>query len=132
MPNGAVASSATHDQELAEGPQPRGARHESETLPRGSHRLASVDHKLLVQAIVTAFMSYDHASDADVDPDWAVKIMENLVDTLNQLSDVDRALFRADLRSLADDLDDDPFYAPWRNYYGDFPRLIGWDEPSQA
>ena len=91
-----------------------------------------MDHKVLVQAIVTAYMGYDRASDADVNPDWALKMMEDLVDTLSQLPDEDRALFRADLESLTDELEVDPFYDQWRTDYGDFPRLIGWDEPIQA
>jgi len=67
---------------------------------------------VLVQAIATAFMSYDQSSDADVRPDWAVKIMEDLAHTLSQLSDDDRKQFRADLEALAADLSADPFYDP--------------------
>lgn len=87
-----------------------------------------MDHKVLVQAIVTAFMSYEHASETDVHPDWAVKIMEDLAATLNELSEDDRAVFRSDLESLAADLDDDPLYDPWRDFYRDLPRFIGWDD----
>ena len=93
--------------------------------------LISVDHKVLVEAIATAFISYDQSSDAEVDPDWAVKIMENLVHTLSQLSDEDRAQFRADLDDLAADLPAEPFYDRWRNWYRDLPALMGWDEPNR-
>lgn len=90
-----------------------------------------MDHKVLVGAIATAIMSYDQSSDTDVDPDWAVKSMEDLVHTLNQLSDDDRAQFRADLEALAADLPADPFYDRWRNSYRDLPGLMRWDEPTQ-
>ncbi|MEQ7011350.1 hypothetical protein ABN028_34810 [Actinopolymorpha sp. B17G11] len=82
-------------------------------------------HKVLVEAIATASMSYDQSSDADVDPDWAVKIMEDLVHTLSQLSDDDRAQFRADLEALAADTPADPFYDRWRYWYRDLPGLMG-------
>lgn len=90
--------------------------------------LTSVDHKVLVEAIATAFMSYDHASDADVDPDWAVKIQENLADTMDKLSHADRAQFREDLEALAADLPADPVYDHRRNYYRALPFFLGWDE----
>ena len=91
--------------------------------------LLCVDHKVLVEAIATAFMSYDHAGDADVDPDWAVKMGENLAATMNKLSDDDRAEFREDLEALAADLPAGPFYDRWRNYYRALPGSLGWDEP---
>lgn len=39
-------------------------------------------------------------------------------------------MFRADLESLAADLDHDPFYDRWRDFYRDLPRFIGWDDDS--
>lgn len=96
-----------------------------------SSRLTTVDQKLLVEAIVSAFMSFEHATDAEVDPDWAVKAMEAVGATLGQLSAEGRSEFKAHLEALASELPDDPFYDRWRNYYHGFPRVVGW-EPSLA
>ena len=87
-----------------------------------------MDHNVLVEAIAVAFMGYDHSSDADVDPDWACKIMESLADTLSQLSADDRNAFREDLDALAGDLPTDPFFDRWRIYYRDLPGILGWHE----
>ena len=87
-----------------------------------------MDHKVLVEAIATAFMSYDDASDAEVDPDWAVKVQENLADTMGKLSDDDRAQFRKDLEALAADLPADPIDDSRRNYYRALPFFLGWVE----
>ncbi|RYP86755.1 hypothetical protein EKO23_08855 [Nocardioides guangzhouensis] len=79
-----------------------------------------------MQAIAIAFMSYDKVGGEDVNPDWAVKIMEDLTHTLSQLSNDDRGQFRTDLEALAADLSADPFHDHWRNYYRDLPGLLGW------
>lgn len=94
---------------------------------RRTSTLTLVDHKVLVQAITTAFMSHDQSGDVDVNPDWAVKIMGDLTHTLSQLSDADPSQFRADLEGLASDLSTDPFNGLWRNYYRVLPDLMGWD-----
>ncbi len=77
--------------------------------------------------ITNAFMSYEHATDAEVDPDWAVKVMEGLAATLGQLSTEGRSEFTADLEALASELPDDPFYDGWRDFYREFPSVLGWD-----
>ena len=75
-----------------------------------------MDQRLLVEVIASAFMSYEHATDADVDPDWGIKVMEGLSATLEQLSAEGRSEFKVDLETLASELPDDPFYDGWRDF----------------
>ena len=86
-----------------------------------------MDQRLLVEVIASAFMSYEHATDADVDPDWAIKVMEGLSATLEQLSAEGRSEFKVDLETLASELPDDPFYDGWRDFYRGLPRMLGWE-----
>ena len=82
----------------------------------------------LIEALVAAFIGLEEAHDDDVNPDWVVKILEGMCEPLLRLSDADRDLFKAQLRELAAELDDDPFYEPWRRYYTELPAIIGLDD----
>ncbi|NHA70353.1 hypothetical protein [Phycicoccus flavus] len=78
---------------------------------------------------MSAFMGYEHASNAEVDPDWAIEMMDVLTATLGKLSADGRTQFRKHLEALASELPDDEFYDSWRDYYRGFPSALGWEEP---
>ena len=81
----------------------------------------------LIEALIAAFMGLENAHDDDVNPDWALKVLEGMCEPLLRLSEADRDLFRAQLRELTVELDDDPFYEPSRRFYTELPAMIGFD-----
>lgn len=77
------------------------------------------DQKPLLRAILAAFYALEDGSNDDIDPDWAVKAMENISWELIQLADADQRALRADFLALADEHDE-----PRRSFIRAFPDSI--------
>lgn len=88
-----------------------------------------MDQRLLVEVIASALLSYEHATDTEVDPDWALMVMEGLAATLDRLSADDRSRFTAHLEALASELPDGPAHDGRRASYREVPRILGWEQP---
>lgn len=78
------------------------------------------DQRPLLRAILAAFLALEGGSDDDIDPDWAVKAMENISWELLQLGDVDQVALRDDFMALASERDE-PW---WRAFVRAFPDSI--------
>jgi hypothetical protein len=77
------------------------------------------DQRPLLRAILAAFLALEDGSNDDIDPDWAVKAMENISWEVVQLGDADQAALRADFLALAHEYDE-----PWRSFVSAFPDSI--------
>lgn len=84
--------------------------------PRSRTRGAITDHLPLIRGLVDAFLFLESAGDDEVDPDAAVRCMENMSATLLNSSQADQLALRECLERIADD-DSDPTYA-------DFVRAV--------
>lgn len=91
-----------------------------------------MDQRLLVEVIANALMGYEHATDTEADPDWALTVMEGLAATLDRLSAEDRREFTVHLEGLASELPDHPDHDGLRIFYRAVPAMLGWDEPRPA
>ena len=85
------------------------------------------DQKPLLRAIIAAFLALENGSDDDIDPDWAVKAMENISWEILKLGDADQEALRADFLALAEE---DP--EPWRSFVRAFPDSINLRTPDQG
>ena len=81
----------------------------------------------LVEAVATALLGIENASDDLVDPDWAVKVLEGIGSPLQQFTAAERSEFTAVLADLEGKLGDDPFYLRWRSFYQNLPFMIWGD-----
>ena len=79
-----------------------------------------LNHRPLINAIIDAFLFLEHSSDDEVDPDLAVRCMENMSASLLRLSDSDQIALRSEFLKLAAEFED-----PYRKFVQALPDNIG-------
>jgi hypothetical protein len=72
-----------------------------------------VDPEPLVKAIISAMLLMEHSDPGEIDPDTAVRGLENMAHELLQLTGNDRAEFLAVLDSIAVSVTDEPTAGTW-------------------
>jgi hypothetical protein len=77
----------------------------------------------LLEAIVAALLLLEDTSDEDLDPDVAVRGMEEIAHSLNQLSVEDRSTVRRMFEKIA--ISQGP---PYADFIRAIPGSIGWDD----
>ncbi len=74
------------------------------------------DHIPLCLAVIDALLLLESSSPEEVDPDFAVRGMENISSSLLRLDDDDQRSLRLDFQRIADQADDES--------YGRFVRAV--------
>ena len=87
-----------------------------------------MDIRPLLDAIISAFLLLEESSDDDVDPDVAVRGMEDMAACLNRLSEKDRIEVRRVLEGMALS-SRRPEYAELARW---IPGAIGWDAEARG
>ena len=76
----------------------------------------------LAHAIIDAFLFLENSGDSEVDPDSAVRVMENMSASLLKLSEADQLELRALLEKIADNEKES---RPYRDFVRKLPDAIG-------
>jgi hypothetical protein len=75
----------------------------------------------LIHALIDAFLFLENATDNEVDPDSAVRCMENMAASLLALENSDQLALRSHLMTIADESED----SSYRNFVRNLPDSIG-------
>lgn len=75
----------------------------------------------LVSAIVDAFLLLEHSGEDEIDPDTAVRGMENITSSLLKLDLDDQLSLRSELLKIADSSSD----SSYREFVRSLPEMIG-------
>lgn len=88
---------------------------------------AEMNVRPLLEAIIAALLLLEDTSDEDLDPDVAVRGMEDIAHSLNQLSTEDRSTVRRVFEEIA--ASEGP---PDATFIRAIPGSIGWDDDPVA
>ena len=75
----------------------------------------------LIEALISAFLLLEHSEPDEVNPDTAVRGMENMAWSLLNLSESDQLILRAKLEKIAAEAED----SSYRDFVQALPDMIG-------
>ena len=86
------------------------------------------NNRPLVQGIITAFLFLECSGDNEVDPDSAVRCMENMAADLLQLEESDQLALREELEMIASSEEERSSYRDFVRQLPDWIGLAGGQE----
>lgn len=82
------------------------------------------DHLPLVHAIIDALLFFESAGSDEVNPDSAVRCMENMTSSIQSLQIADQQSLRKDMAKIAQSSDDSAF----KSFVESVPEMLGLAE----
>lgn len=79
------------------------------------------DHIPIIHALIDAYMFFECSGETDVDPDSAVRCMENMSSSLLELEQSDQLALRSHFEKIAEDATD----SAYKGFVQSLPDMIG-------